>query len=136
MRSKVLSQCNLVCFNQTWPEDTEVLSRVVFSGLLDFAPLIQEVERDGGYVWQDVTETSRSVQASASEAQAHGSQQSETNGTQESETNGTQQSESHGTQNSPGRLCTLDRSPKPMPNSQLRRSARRSRRSATRFARQ
>ena len=30
--SKVLSQCNLVCFNQTWPEDTEVLSRIVFSG--------------------------------------------------------------------------------------------------------
>lgn len=55
---KLLSQCGkVVCFNQKWPEDTEVLSRVLFSGNLEFNPLVQEVERHGGYEWYGVEET-------------------------------------------------------------------------------
>ena len=36
----LLSLCNtVVCFRQKWPEDTEVLARVLFGGNLDFTPL-------------------------------------------------------------------------------------------------
>jgi hypothetical protein len=59
MAPALLSLCNtVVCFRQKWPEDTEVLARVLFGGNLDFTPLVNEVERRGPYEWHAVTETS------------------------------------------------------------------------------
>jgi hypothetical protein len=99
MRSKVLTQCNLICFNQSWPEDTDVLSRVIFSGKLSFKPLVQEVERDGGYLWHEVTETGQSFQVGVGASAAHGRSQTETDthGTSTSVTDGTTQTTSDGT---------------------------------------
>ena len=31
MAPKVISQCNLICFQQSWPEDLEILARVLFA---------------------------------------------------------------------------------------------------------
>lgn len=62
MRPKVVSQSNLVCFNQQWPEDTDILGRVLFTGDLEFKELVQEVERHGGYDWHRVTEHGMSLQ--------------------------------------------------------------------------
>lgn len=72
MAPKLLSQCGtVISFNQKWPEDTEILSRVLFSGNLDFTPLVQEVERHGGYAWHEVTETSDQVSSQSSVARGH-----------------------------------------------------------------
>jgi hypothetical protein len=72
MAPKLLSQCGtVISFNQKWPEDTEILSRVLFSGNLDFTPLVQEVERHGGYEWHQVAETSEQVSSQFSVAVGH-----------------------------------------------------------------
>lgn len=85
MAPKLLSQCGtVISFNQKWPEDTEILSRVLFSGNLDFTPLVQEVERHGGYVWHQVTETSDQVSSQFSVA--HGHTESRTDTVQETDT--------------------------------------------------
>ncbi len=56
MRPKLLSQCNLICFNQQWPEDTEILARILYGGELSFKELVHEVERHDGYDWHEVME--------------------------------------------------------------------------------
>ncbi len=49
LRSIVLGQPDTVLtFNQRWPEDLALLARILFTRRLDFTPLWQEVERDGG----------------------------------------------------------------------------------------
>lgn len=86
MAPKLLSQCNIVCFNQTWPEDTEILARRLFTDSLDFTPLIHEHDRPDGYDWHRVVEhsvnqssgTNRGKSRSISEGVAVGEQQSET----------------------------------------------------------
>lgn len=77
MTPKLLSQCGtVICFNQKWPEDTDILARVLYSGNLQFNWLEHEVERHGGYEWLEVTETSEtfskqlSVEASKSQQQS------------------------------------------------------------------
>lgn len=89
---KVLSQCNVVCFNQSWPEDTDILSRVLFTGNIDFAPLVHEQDRPDGYDWHKVEEHS----ASQSEGQNWNVSNSETSsiakGTQEGKTESTSRS--------------------------------------------
>lgn len=49
----------IVAFRMKWPEDTEPVIRVVCTGDLDFTPLEQEVERDDGYKFPRIQETSR-----------------------------------------------------------------------------
>lgn len=51
----------LVSFNQRLPKDLELLSHVLFQKQLDFTPLVQEVERDGGTVFVPVIEGSVGV---------------------------------------------------------------------------
>ncbi len=54
---KILSQAGIIqCFNQKWPEDAEILARVMGMGNVEFNWLVQEVERHGGYEWRQVME--------------------------------------------------------------------------------
>ncbi len=69
----LVALCNtVVCFRQKWPEDTEVLARVLFGGNVDFTPLENVVERHGGYEWHAVTETSDGASAGRTWSDTHG----------------------------------------------------------------
>jgi hypothetical protein len=76
MGPKVTSQCNLVTFQQSDPEDVEVLTKIMRSGELSFKELEHEVQQADGYDWIPVTETSESTQVTAnwqeSDAEQHG----------------------------------------------------------------
>lgn len=92
MAPTLLSICNtVVCFRQKWPEDTEVLARVVFGGNIDFTPLRNDVERHDGYDWIPVRETSdgENVVVNWSTTDGEGNSLSETNTDSESKTNQT-----------------------------------------------
>jgi hypothetical protein len=78
---KILSQAGIiVCFNQRWPEDAEVLARVMGAGNLEFNWLVQEVERHGGYEWRRVLEYGLNLgrQTSWSDAVSDGEVNTET----------------------------------------------------------
>lgn len=82
---KILSQCGtILSFSQKYPDDVELLSRVLFTGNLDFTPLIHEAERHGGYDWLRIQETSHSQQVSHSTSGQVGVQQSHSTSEQES----------------------------------------------------
>lgn len=50
LRPKVLSQCHtIVTYQQRWPEDLELLARVLGTGNLDFTKHFQVVDRPDGY---------------------------------------------------------------------------------------
>lgn len=109
---KVLSQCNLVCFNETWPEDTEILSRVLFTGNLDFTPLAHEHDRPDGYDWHIVAERGFSMGEGRSWTQSDALGRSQSAGLQEgisestslsnTRTDGTSTSLTHGSAISQG----------------------------------
>jgi hypothetical protein len=61
LRPKVLSQCgSIVSFRQTWPDDLDILVRVLGTGNLDFSELLMETDRDAGYDFLPMKEYSRS----------------------------------------------------------------------------
>jgi len=109
---KVLSQCNVVCFNETWPEDTEILSRVLFTGNLDFTPLVHEHDRPDGYDWHVVAErgsswgegSTWSLSDAQGRSRSHGFQEgvSESTSRSRTRTDGTSSSSSEGTSESQG----------------------------------
>jgi hypothetical protein len=49
----------LVSFRQSWPDDLDILARVIATGNLDFTELIQEIDRDDGYDFLTVEEYTR-----------------------------------------------------------------------------
>ncbi len=116
---KVLSQCNVVCFNQSWPEDTDILSRVLFTGNIDFAPLVHEQDRPDGYDWHKVEEHSTSqsegqnwnVSNSETSTIAKGSQEGTTESTSRSRTstNGTSLTAATGSSTSVGTSRSLNK---------------------------
>ena len=116
---KVLSQCNVVCFNQSWPEDTDVLSRVLFTGNIDFSPLIHEQDRPDGYDWHKVKEHSSSqsegenwsISNSESSTVARGSQEGKTKSTSRTRTlsSGTSLTAATGTSVSAGTSRSLNK---------------------------
>jgi hypothetical protein len=116
---KIISQTNLICFNQTWPDDTEVLSRALFTGDLDFSPLLHEHDRPDGYEWHQVTEisVSQSQGANWGEANAEGTSRAEgkqtsntdSRGTSRTTTDGTSSSSSDGNSSSSGRSTGTSR---------------------------
>ncbi len=62
-RSKVLSQPGtIVCFEQRFPDDLEILSRVLGQGNIDYTELTHEVDRHDGYDFVPMTERSRALQ--------------------------------------------------------------------------
>lgn len=61
MAPKILSQCGtVVCFQQRWPDDLDILARVLGYGNVDFTPLENEVERHD-HEWQQVNEWSEGI---------------------------------------------------------------------------
>ena len=61
LRPKVLSQCGtLVSFRQTWPEDVDILVRVMGTENLDFKKYEQVVDRPDGYEFVAMDEHSES----------------------------------------------------------------------------
>lgn len=99
LRAKVLSQCGTkVCFNQSWPDDLEILARVLATGNLDFQKHMQVVDRPDGYDWVDVTERSESTGTSQNWATSTSTNSSVTKGTSEgtSRSDTTGQSQAHG----------------------------------------
>ena len=61
MTSKVMSQCGVqVTFQQKFPEDLDVLGQLFGYPVLDFTPLVHEVDRPDGYVTVEHTDTSAS----------------------------------------------------------------------------
>lgn len=99
---KLISQSNVICFNQTWPDDTEVLSRALFTGDLDFSPLVHEHDRPDGYDWHQVTETSVSQSQGDNwgDSNAEGSSRAEGKQTSNTESKGTSRTSSDGTSSS------------------------------------
>ncbi len=101
LTAKVLSQCNIVCFEQSWPDDTELLARRLFSGNLDFTPLQHEVDRHDGYGWHRIAEFSFSVNKNRSWTESDAVGRSDTVGEQtgesEQKTNSWQKTSSNGT---------------------------------------
>lgn len=77
---KILSQAGIIeCFNQRWPEDAEILARVMGTGNLEFNWLVQEVERHGGYEWRQVIDYGLNLgrQSSWSDAVSEGESDTE-----------------------------------------------------------
>lgn len=92
MAAKVLSQCNSkVCFQEQWPEDLDILARVLGTGNLDFTELVHEVERHEGYEWHEVTEWSEGVSQQANWNRSTGQTESETTNHQQTQTESSQQ---------------------------------------------
>lgn len=59
LRPKVLSQCGTkITFRQEWPEDGEILARVMGMGNLDFQKHYQVVDRPDGYEFLSIDEYS------------------------------------------------------------------------------
>jgi len=100
LRPIVLGQPRtIVCMNQRWPDDLDLLARVLFTGRLDFTELVHEVERDGGVEWVTQEEHSYSRQ--------DGENWTDTTGTQEGESvthqEGTSRAEQRGWQHGSSR---------------------------------
>jgi hypothetical protein len=84
LRPVVLGQPKtIVVMQQRWPEDLDLLARVLFTGEMDFTPLVHEVERDGGIEWVPIEEHSLSKQTGKSWGDTNGSQETKTNSVQE-----------------------------------------------------
>lgn len=85
MVPKILSQVNtFISFAQRWPEDNELLSRVLFGDQVEFKPLEQEVERHDGYDWVKVLEQSLSLSSQHTHSTTEGNSQSQTASQQQS----------------------------------------------------
>lgn len=93
LRAKVLSQCGTkICFNQSVPDDTEILARVLASGNLSFERYQQIVDRPDGYDWVDVIERSESSQDGTSWSDGESKSVAKSKGTSSSKS----ESVSHG----------------------------------------
>lgn len=137
MAPKVLSQCGtIVCFQQKWPDDLEILARVLGYGNLDFTPLVHEVERHDGYDWHDVTEYSYSAthqrnwssSESKSKSRTRSQQQSHSTSTQETWSDGQSSQSSDSSVRSEGQTSgtsasrSYDEFGHPMPNTRAGKS--------------
>jgi hypothetical protein len=90
MYPKLLGMCGVLTVFQTqWYEDLEALACTLGYGDIDFTPLVNEVERHGGYDWLKIVEWSESV--GAQQKWEKGTSASATHGT--SDTSGETQSE-------------------------------------------
>lgn len=79
---KLISQCGvLVTYNQCLPDDATLLSKRCFYSLVDFEPLLNEVEVEGEMEWLDVEETSESVNESTSNTLTAGNSEEVSEGT-------------------------------------------------------
>lgn len=88
MTAKVISQCGIhVSFQQKNPEDLDVLGQLFGYPLIDFTPLLNEVERSDGYEWVDTeSETyGTSTSETSSESMSDGRSSSVTSSRSESE---------------------------------------------------
>ena len=81
---------SLICFGASWPEDVELLARILGTGHLCFEELMIEVERHAGYEWKKIIEISQSLNAQSNWSEQH----SEAQGNSESLT----RTESHSQQ--------------------------------------
>lgn len=91
LRPSVLSQCGLIAtFNQRWPEDLEILARVLGMGNIDFRKHYQIVDRPDGYEFVDSVTFTRNFtnQESWGLGRQQGWQQGRTEGWGESESEG------------------------------------------------
>jgi hypothetical protein len=105
LRPKVLSQCgSLVSFRQTWPDDLDILARVMGTGNLDFSELLLETDRDDGYDFLPMKEFSQSFSWQDSWNQSLGQSFTHTTGTQSTRTVSQQDafSEAHNKQSNRG----------------------------------
>lgn len=66
----------VISMNQRYPDDLDLLARVLFTGRLDFKERLQEVERDGGVEWLTQEEHSYSDQKANNWTDATGWQRS------------------------------------------------------------
>jgi hypothetical protein len=105
MTPKVLSQCgSVICFSQKWPEDTEIMARVLFGGgNIDFTALVQEVERHDGYDWHSVSETSEGTGKQRNWSDSTGTGTTESEGTTESASRSRQTTKTKGKTSSSSR---------------------------------
>ncbi len=80
MVPKVLSETNVVCFQQDWYEDVEILLRKIFAGDIEFAELMNEVERHHGYEMVEIQGSSESINVTHNYSQGEKYEESETKG--------------------------------------------------------
>lgn len=101
----VLGQCGVrMTFKQQYHQDAEVLAKSLCYSMLDFAELLQEVERDDGYDFvlmpsvNEGTGATESISYGFSKSYSRGTTRghSVTNSTQETESTGTTDSETEG----------------------------------------
>lgn len=119
LRPKVLSQCGTIaCFRQSWPEDLDVLSRVLGTGNLSFQKHFNVVDRPDGYDWVNVeehgenwsTSNSNGTTSSVSRSESTGRNQSTGNSHSRSSSSGTNRSESSSESRSQGNSTHTTRS--------------------------
>lgn len=111
MVPKVLSQTNVVCFQQDWYEDVEILSRKIFAGDLDFTELMNEVERHGGYEMLELEGSSESINITQNYTEGEKYEESETKGKSTGKQKGTGRTRSRSTSSAEthGDVDTLSR---------------------------
>lgn len=85
LRPKVLSQCGtVVSFRQTWPEDLDILVRVMCMGNLDFQKYYQVVDRPDGYEFVKIDDYSESFKRSENWSNAFATTETSTSSQQKS----------------------------------------------------
>ncbi len=98
---KILSQAGFIAsFNMAWPDDAMTLARVIGAGNIDFTPLLQEVERHGGYEWRQVVETAINCSRQENWSESHSGSEGTSDGSSFGITD--QASHSKGTQRQSG----------------------------------
>jgi hypothetical protein len=83
----VLAMCNTVMtFTQAWPDDVEILAKIIGGADYDFTPLVHEVERHVGHDWVTKVEVSRSKQKQQGWSSMDGTNLTDAETTQDSTT--------------------------------------------------
>ena len=91
LRPKVLSQCGtIVSFRQSWPDDLDLLVRVMGTGNLDFTEMVREVERDDGHDFHWIDEPTRSFTEQDTWSESVGLNETRTESTQQTDGNSSQ----------------------------------------------
>lgn len=86
LRPKVLSQCGtIVSFRQSWPDDLDILSRVMCTGNIDFTKHYQIVDRPDGYKIMEIDEYGEQFTWGTSTAEGFATSESSSTSRQESE---------------------------------------------------
>lgn len=95
MVNKAVTQPGLlVCFEQRWPEDLDILARILFSGDWDWTPLTHETEFSDGYDWVPVRETGETRQRNTTWSRTLGSETSTTDSAQHTDSHARKESRS------------------------------------------